>query len=35
MTAGHGFTSAFAAQLEAYLEFKESWASTAPPGSGT
>lgn len=30
----HGFTSAFAAELEAYLEFKANMGCTAPPASG-
>ena len=31
---GHGFTSAFAPQLDAYLSSSRRWASTATPGSG-
>ena len=32
---GHGFTSAFAPELDAYLGSRRRWASTATPGSGT
>ena len=32
--SGHGFTSAFATELDAYLAFKANMGFTAPPGSG-
>ena len=33
--SGTRFISAFAADLEGYLAFKQTWAATAPRASGT
>jgi hypothetical protein len=32
--SGHGFTSAFATELDAYVTFKANMDSLAPPASG-
>jgi len=33
--SGRGFTSAFAAELDAYLAFKQNMGTTVLPASGT